>query len=132
MRIIGIALLVLSVIAFVVELHAPGLGIWGAIGLIALLLGGWFLYDRSSGVHVAPGVLVGVAIFAGLFFGLVVAKALQLRHVPPGGDAQDRRRARGSPSRPASGPMADRSASHPSSGERSPPPVRSPVARGYA
>ena len=82
-RIIGIALLVLSVIAFVVELHAPGLGIWGAIGLIALLLGGWFLYDRSAGVHVAPGVLVGVAIFAGLFFGLVVAKALQLRHVPP-------------------------------------------------
>ncbi len=82
-RIIGIALLVLSVIAFVVELHAPGLGIWGAIGVIALLLGGWFLYDRSAGVHVAPGVLLGVAIFAGLFFGLVVAKALQLRHVPP-------------------------------------------------
>ena len=49
-RIIGIALLVLSVIAFVIELHAPGLGIWGAIGLVALLLGGWFLYDRSGGV----------------------------------------------------------------------------------
>jgi membrane-bound serine protease (ClpP class) len=82
-RIIGIALLVLSVIAFVVELHAPGLGIWGAIGLIALLLGGWFLYDRSAGVHVSPSVLIGVAVFAGLFFGVVVAKALQLRHVPP-------------------------------------------------
>jgi len=82
-RIIGVALLVLSVVAFVVELHAPGLGVWGAIGVIALLLGGWFLYDRSSGVHVSPGVLLGVAIFAGLFFGLVVAKALQLRHVPP-------------------------------------------------
>jgi membrane-bound serine protease (ClpP class) len=82
-RIIGIALLVLSVIAFVVELHAPGLGIWGAIGVVALLLGGWFLYDRSAGVHVSPGVLIGVALFAALFFGLVVAKALQLRHVPP-------------------------------------------------
>ena len=82
-RIIGIALLVLSVIAFVVELQAPGLGIWGAIGVIALLLGGWFLYDRSAGVQVSPGVLLGVAIFAGLFFGLVVAKAIQLRHVPP-------------------------------------------------
>jgi membrane-bound serine protease (ClpP class) len=82
-RIIGIALLVLSVIAFVVELQAPGLGIWGGIGVIALLLGGWFLYDRSAGVHVSPGVLAGVAIFAGLFFGFVVAKALQLRHLPP-------------------------------------------------
>ena len=82
-RIIGIALLVLSVIAFVVELQAPGLGIWGGIGVLALLLGGWFLYDRSAGVTVSPGVLLGVAIFAGLFFGLVVAKALQLRHVPP-------------------------------------------------
>jgi membrane-bound serine protease (ClpP class) len=82
-RIIGIALLVLSVIAFVVELHAPGLGVWGAIGVVALLLGGWFLYDRSAGVHVSPWVLIGVAVFAGLFFGVVVAKALQLRHVPP-------------------------------------------------
>jgi len=82
-RIIGIALLVLSVIGFTVELQAPGLGIWGAIGVVALLLGGWFLYDRSAGVEVSPGVLIGVAIFAGLFFGLVVAKALQLRHVPP-------------------------------------------------
>jgi membrane-bound serine protease (ClpP class) len=82
-RIIGIALLVLSVIGFVVELQAPGLGIWGAIGVIALLLGGWFLYDRSAGVQVAPGVLIGVAIFAGLFFGVVVAKALQIRHIPP-------------------------------------------------
>jgi membrane-bound serine protease (ClpP class) len=82
-RIIGIALLVLSVIAFVVELQAPGLGIWGAIGVVALLLGGWFLYDRSAGVHVSPVVLVGVAVFAALFFGFVVAKALQLRHVPP-------------------------------------------------
>jgi len=82
-RIIGIALLVLSVIAFVVELHAPGLGIWGAIGVVALVLGGWFLYDRSAGVHVSPWVLIGVAVFAGLFFGVVVAKALQLRHVPP-------------------------------------------------
>jgi membrane-bound serine protease (ClpP class) len=81
-RVIGIALLVLSVIAFIVELHAPGLGIWGAIGLIALVLGGWFLYDRSAGVHVSPQVLIAVAVFATLFFGFIVAKALQVRHTP--------------------------------------------------
>lgn len=82
-RIIGIALLVLSVIAFIVELKAPGFGVWGVTAIVALLLGGWFLYDRAGGVEVSPGVLVGVAIFAGLFFGLVVVKALSLRHIPP-------------------------------------------------
>ena len=82
-RIIGIALLVLSVIAFIVELKVPGFGIWGSIAIVALLLGGWFLYDRSGGVEVSPGVLIAVAAGAGVFFGLVVAKALALRHRPP-------------------------------------------------
>jgi membrane-bound serine protease (ClpP class) len=82
-RIIGIALLVLSVIAFIVELKAPGFGIWGSIAIVALLLGGWFLYDRAGGVEVSPAVLLGVAAGAGLFFGLVVTKALAIRHQPP-------------------------------------------------
>jgi membrane-bound serine protease (ClpP class) len=82
-RIIGIALLVLSVIAFIVELKVPGFGIWGSLAIVALLLGGWFLYDRSGGVEVSPAALIGVAIGAGLFFGLVVAKALAIRHTPP-------------------------------------------------
>jgi membrane-bound serine protease (ClpP class) len=81
-RIIGIVLLVISVIAFIVELKAPGFGIWGAVGLISLVLGGWFLYDRAGGVSVAPGVLAAVAIVVGLFFGVVVAAALRMRHAP--------------------------------------------------
>jgi membrane-bound serine protease (ClpP class) len=82
-RIIGIALLVLSVVAFVLELKAPGLGIWGAVGTVALLLGGWFLYDRAGGAEVSPGVLLAVAGFVVLFFGFVVAKALRIRRMPP-------------------------------------------------
>ena len=82
-RIIGIALLVLSVVAFILELKAPGFGVWGITAIVALLLGGWFLYDRAGGVEVSPAVLIGVAVFAGLFFGLVVVKALAIRHVPP-------------------------------------------------
>jgi membrane-bound serine protease (ClpP class) len=82
-RIIGIALLLLAVVAFIIELKAPGLGIWGAVGTISLLLGGWFLYDRSGGVSVSPWLLVAVAAFATLFFGLVVAKVLKMRGQPP-------------------------------------------------
>ena len=81
-RFIGILFLIASVVCFVIELKAPGLGIWGALGLLFLLLGGWFLYDRSGGVSVSPWALVGVAAFAGVFFGIVVAAALKMRHQP--------------------------------------------------
>jgi membrane-bound serine protease (ClpP class) len=81
-RFIGILFLIASVVSFVIELKAPGLGIWGALGLIFLLLGGWFLYDRSGGVSVSPWALLGVAAFAGVFFGIVVAAALKMRHQP--------------------------------------------------
>lgn len=88
-RLVGLILLVLSVIAFVIELKAPGLGVWGALGLLFMVLGGWFLYDRSGGVQVSPFVIVPVAAFVGLFFGVVVAKVLKMRFLPPaqGADA---------------------------------------------
>jgi membrane-bound serine protease (ClpP class) len=81
-RVIGVILLIASVVCFVIELKAPGLGIWGALGLLFLLLGGWFLYDRAGGVEVSPWALIGVAAFAALFFGVVVAAALKVRHQP--------------------------------------------------
>ena len=83
-RFIGILFLIASVVCFVIELKAPGLGIWGALGLLFLLLGGWFLYDRSGGVSVSPSALVGVAAFAYGCLPLVTAQsvALRLRHQP--------------------------------------------------
>lgn len=82
-RWIGIALLVFAVVAFVLELNAPGLGIWGIAATIALVLGGWFLYDRSSGVAVSPWLLAAVAAVMASFFGFVVAKVLKMRDLPP-------------------------------------------------
>jgi membrane-bound serine protease (ClpP class) len=82
-RLIGIALLVASVVFFVIELKVPGLGIWSAAGIVALVLGGLFLFDSSGGVEVSPLVIIPVAIFMALFFGFVVAKALAMRHLPP-------------------------------------------------
>ena len=82
-RWIGIALLVFAVVAFVLELNAPGLGIWGIAATIAVVLGGWFLYDRSSGVAVSPWLLAAVAAVMASFFGFVVAKVLKMRDLPP-------------------------------------------------
>ena len=82
-RLIGIALLVASVVFFVIELKVPGLGIWSAAGIASLVLGGLFLFDPSGGVRVSLLAIIPVAAFMALFFGFVVAKALAMRHLPP-------------------------------------------------
>ena len=81
-RLIGIALLVASVVFFVIELKVPGLGIWSIAGIVALVLGGLFLFDTSGGVRVSPFAIAPVAAFMALFFGFVVSKALAMRHLP--------------------------------------------------
>ncbi len=88
-RLIGILLLVGAAVFLIVEASQPGLGIWGILGLIFLVLGGWFLYDRSTGTGVSPWVIAPVAVLVGLFFGLVVVKARKLRDMPapPGPEA---------------------------------------------
>lgn len=82
-RWIGVVLLVASVVLFVLELNAPGLGVFGIAATVCLLLGGWFLYDRSGGAEVSPLVLVPTAAVIAAFFGFVVAKVMRMRDVPP-------------------------------------------------
>jgi membrane-bound serine protease (ClpP class) len=82
-RLIGVAFLAASVIFFVLEVKAPGLGIWSLAGLGSLVAGGLFLYDGSGGVRVSPWVLLVVATVVAIFFGVVVSKLITLRHVPP-------------------------------------------------
>ena len=82
-RLIGIGLLIASAVAFAIEAAHPGLGIWGIVGVITLVLGGWYLYDRAGGGGVSPWVIVPMAAFVALFFGFVVTKARKLRSMPP-------------------------------------------------
>lgn len=82
-RLVGIALLVASVVFFVLEIKVPGLGVWSIAGLASLVAGGLLLYDGSGGVRVSFAVLLPVAAGVALFFGVVVARLLALRHVPP-------------------------------------------------
>jgi membrane-bound serine protease (ClpP class) len=79
---IGIILLIAAAVLMVIELNAPGFGVWGITGLICLVLGGWFLYDRAGGVSVSPAVIAAVAVLVGLFFALVVTKVMRMRHMP--------------------------------------------------
>ena len=81
-RLIGIALLVASVVFFVIELKVAGLGTWSIAGIASLILGGLVLFDPGGGASVSPLVIVPVAIFMGVFFGFVVSKALAMRHLP--------------------------------------------------
>jgi len=81
-RLIGVAFLVASVVFFVLEVKAPGLGVWSLAGLAALVVGGLFLYDGSGGVRVSPWVLLVVAAVVALFFGVVFSKLRALRRLP--------------------------------------------------
>jgi membrane-bound serine protease (ClpP class) len=81
-RLAGILLLIAAVVLLLVELSAPGLGIWGIAGIVCLVLGGVFLFNGTGGVQVSPVVIGIVAIGAGLFFGVVVAKVLEVRKLP--------------------------------------------------
>lgn len=79
-QLIGVGLLVASVVFFILELVHPGLGVPTAAGIVSLILGGLFLFDSSvPGVSVSPFMIVPVALFAALFFGLVVQQAIRLR-----------------------------------------------------
>jgi membrane-bound serine protease (ClpP class) len=81
-QLIGVVLLVAAAVLMVVELNAPGFGVWGIAGTICLLLGGWFLYDRAGGVSVSPAVLIATAVAVGVFFAVVLRKVLSIRRMP--------------------------------------------------
>jgi membrane-bound serine protease (ClpP class) len=79
---IGIALLVLSVVFFGFETRHPGLGVWGVLGTVSLVLGGLFLFNGTGSARVSPVVIGVVAVSMLAFFGVVVAKARELRNQP--------------------------------------------------
>ena len=70
----GVALIILAMVFFVAEAQAPGLGVFGGLGAVTLILGGLFLVGffgspevpGSPSVRVSRWLLVGVGIAAGL------------------------------------------------------------------
>jgi membrane-bound serine protease (ClpP class) len=80
-QLVGVALLVASIVFFVLELMHPGVGAAAIGGVVCVLLGGWFLFDASAGdVRVSPIVIVPVAAGAAAFFLIAVRAAMRMRH----------------------------------------------------
>lgn len=63
---VGVALLLLAAALFAAELFAPGVGIFAAGGVVALVLGGLFLFPEASGVAIGLEVLVPIAAAVGV------------------------------------------------------------------
>lgn len=79
----GVVLITLAVIMMVAEAFVMSHGVLGAGGVIALVLGGLLLFDQETGLSVDLPLLVIVALVMAAFFGLVVHKAMQVRHRKP-------------------------------------------------
>jgi membrane-bound serine protease (ClpP class) len=69
----GVALIILAMVFFIAEAQAPGLGVFGALGAVTLVLGGLFLVGffgtpevpGSPQVRVSPWLLAGTGIAVG-------------------------------------------------------------------
>jgi membrane-bound serine protease (ClpP class) len=76
----GVALVILAVIFFLVDLQAAGLGIWTVGGVIALIAGGSLLFSGSDpSVQLSPWAIAGAVAGTLLFFISVMTAALRVR-----------------------------------------------------
>ncbi|HQH27316.1 MAG TPA: nodulation protein NfeD [Oligoflexia bacterium] len=77
----GVALLVLSVVFFTVELFMPSFGIWGASGIVCLILGAIYFVDTElvwsvDGFSVDKGLIGSVAGIVGALLLAVIYLAI--------------------------------------------------------
>jgi membrane-bound serine protease (ClpP class) len=80
----GVLLIVFGVVLFIIDLKAPTHGVLTAGGLIALVLGSAFLIDTGPyGLGVSPWLILLVAGFSAVFFGLLLRKVWQARRQRP-------------------------------------------------
>jgi len=79
----GLALLVLGITLFVLDLKLAGHAFLSAFGVVSLVLGGLLLYQPGSAVRVHPVVLLAVVACVAALFLLVARKVLAARRGPP-------------------------------------------------
>jgi membrane-bound serine protease (ClpP class) len=81
----GIALLLLSVILFAVDVYAPTHGVLTAGGIVAFVAGALMLFNPSvTGAQISLSVVITLALLTALFFGTIVTSAYRSYRRPPG------------------------------------------------
>ena len=77
---VGVALVILSVIFFVVDLQTAGLGVWTIGGVVALIAGGALLFSGADpSLRVSPWTIAAAVAGTMLFFVSVMTAALRVR-----------------------------------------------------
>lgn len=79
----GIALILLGIALFVVDLHAPTHGVLTVAGVISLGFGLALLFQNEpAGYHVNTWLIVGIGSALGLFWAFALSKAMAARRLP--------------------------------------------------
>lgn len=79
----GLALIILALVLFVIDIFAPTHGILTTGGVISFVIGSLMLFDRSQpGFRLSLGYIVPAAIITGLFFFFIVGKGLHAQRLP--------------------------------------------------
>ncbi len=79
----GIVLLIAAFAFFVIEAHAPGIGVPAVAGVACFVLGGLFLYDGSiPGVHLSRTLLIAMAVVVIAFLALATRAGWRARNAP--------------------------------------------------
>jgi membrane-bound serine protease (ClpP class) len=84
----GLALIVLAIALFVVDVFAPTHGVLTGGGIVAFLLGGFMLFDQTEGLRLSWTILLPSALCTAAFFMFVVGAGLKAQLLPVRAGAQ--------------------------------------------
>jgi membrane-bound serine protease (ClpP class) len=84
-NIIGLALILLSLVLYLVELKATTHGVFIIAGVLTLAAGSFFLFrtDELTAVSLSLGLVAATVLTTGGFFALALRLALEVRKKPP-------------------------------------------------
>lgn len=78
----GLALMLLAVALFVIDVFATTHGVLTAGGIVAFFLGSLMLFDRNPAFHLSLGMIIPATVVTALFFVFIVGAGLRAQFQP--------------------------------------------------
>ena len=78
----GLALIVLAVALFIIDVFAPTHGVLTAGGVISFFLGSLMLFERESGFRLSLGLIIPATVLTAAFFLFVIGAGLRAQRLP--------------------------------------------------